>query len=97
MKIEKAYTTHFDIEQLAAKILGLDYEAIDADTQIIEDKLEEEFYIDLEVFQEMVSRLLPLISIAKGIDDQIYKGFVNKDERIWLTKIALDEHKLKRR
>lgn len=87
MEILKAKTHPFDIEELACKILGLDYEEIDADTQVIEDKLSEELNIDLEVFQEIVSRLLPLVDVGRSeLTGERYKGFSDVKNQIWIVK-----------
>ena len=53
--------SEYDIEELACKILGLDIEDIDGDIQIIEDKMAEEYYIDLDTFRRIIERLLPLL------------------------------------
>ena len=90
MEILKEKIHHFDIEELACKILGLDYEEIDADTQVIEDKIIEDLDIDLETFQEIVSRLLPLVDVGKSeITGHIFKGFADVENRAWLVKTLL--------
>ena len=87
MEILKAKTHHFDIEELACKILGLDYDEIDADTQVIEDKMSKEFYIDLDTFQEIVSRLLPLVDVGAGeLTGTRFKGFADVKNKMWLVK-----------
>ena len=87
MEILKAQTHHFDIEELACKILGLDYDEIDADTQVIEDKIMEEFYIDLDTFQEIVNRLLPLIDVSRSdLTETKYKGFADVENKMWIVK-----------
>lgn len=91
MEILKAKTHHFDIEKLACKILGLDYEEIDANTQVIEDKMSEEFYIDLDIFQEIVSRLLPLIYVGTSeLTETEFKGFVDLKNKMWLVKMEVN-------
>ena len=88
MKIEEAKTHIFEIEKLACLITGLDYDEINANEEIIEDKIFEELEIDLGVFQSIVSRLLPLIHISKSpITEEIYKGFANTKKGIWIVKI----------
>lgn len=87
MKIETAPTHIFEIEELACKITGLDYDEIDADTQIIEYKLMDELGVDLQQFQEIVERLLPLIQIANsGMTEKTYKGFADIEGFKWLVK-----------
>ncbi len=87
MEILKARTNPIDIEELACKILGLDYDEIDGDTEVIEDKILEELSIDLDYFQEIVNRLLPLIDVGTGgITETKYKGFADVKNKIWLVK-----------
>lgn len=77
----------FNIEELACKILGLDYDEIDADTEIINEELEEEFNIDLDTFRNMISRLLPLVSVGSSpLTGIIYRGFADSEKNCWLVK-----------
>ncbi len=90
MKIETANTHIFEIEQLACKITGLDYDEIDANTEIIESKLMDDLGVDLSQFQEIVERLLPLIMIANsGLTEKTYKGFAEIEKSVWLTKMEV--------
>ncbi|MFK8302665.1 hypothetical protein ACI75Y_07110 [Capnocytophaga stomatis] len=87
MEIKKAKVSIWDIEQLACKITGLDYDEIDADTSVIEDKLYEEFEIDLDNFAKIISRLLPLIDVGKSpLTKKVYKGFADNENNCWLVK-----------
>lgn len=87
MKIETAPTHIFEVEELACKITGLDYDEIDADTQIIEGKLMDELGVDLQQFQEIVERLLPLIMVNNSpLTKTIYKGFTDIEKSTWLVK-----------
>ena len=38
-EVKKANVHQFDIEELACRILGIDYDEIDADTEIINEEL----------------------------------------------------------
>lgn len=94
MEIIKSKTHPFEIEELACKILGLDYEEIDADTQVIEDKMSEEFYIDLDIFQEIVSRLLPLVDVGRSeLTGEGFKGFADVENKTWLVKTEVVNNK----
>lgn len=85
--MEKAKIEMFDLEELACKIIGLDYEEIDADTSIIENKLYEELNIDLDEFREIISRLLPLVEVGQSpLSRKIFKGFADKENKCWLVK-----------
>lgn len=86
--VKKATVHQFDMEELACKILGIDYDEIDADTGIIEEELYSEFEIDLENFSEIVNRLLPLIDIGESpLTKERFKGF--STGQMWLAKIPV--------
>ena len=79
-----------DIEELACKITGLDYDEIDADTETINEKLEEGFNIDLYVFRDIISRLLPLIDVGESpLTNKRYKGFSDVEKKCWLVKTEI--------
>lgn len=87
MEILKARTNYLEIEELACKILGVDYDDIDADTDVINEKLDEEFFIDLDVFQNIVDRLLPLIDVGTSdLTNTRFKGFADVKNKRWLVK-----------
>lgn len=90
MNVKTANTHIFDIEELACKIIGLDYDEIDADTALIEEKLMDELTIDLDQFQSIVNRLLPLIMVSDSpLTEKKYKGFADIEKSTWLTKIEV--------
>lgn len=92
MKVETASTHIYAIEELACKITGLDYDEIDANTQIIDQKLMDEVGVDLQQFQEIVERLLPLINVAdSGLTGKVYKGFANIENSMWLVKTEVSK------
>ena len=87
-KVAKANVHQFDMEELACKILGIDYDEIDADTEVIEEELYNQFEIDLENFSEIVNRLLPLIDVGESpITKEKYKGFSAGNS--WLAKVPV--------
>ena len=86
-EIEKVRVDFFELEELACKILGLDYDEIDADTSVIEEKMYEELNMDLEMFQEIIERLMPLIDQGESpMTGDIYKGFADVKNQCWLLK-----------
>lgn len=85
-KIKTASTHPYEIEELACAITGLDYEEIDADTEFIEGKLMNDLGVDLQQFQEIVEKLLPLIDVGGGVSDIRYKGFAVPGSQVWLVK-----------
>ena len=88
--MKKANINYLDIEELACKITGLDYYLIDADTEIIENKLMDEFGCDIEQFTEIIRRLLPLTNVAESpLTNKSYQGFADKENEIWLIKMEL--------
>ena len=76
----------FELEELACRITGLDYDKIDADNDIIDERLYNEFNIDLEVLTRLINKLLPLIDVGRSpITSDRYKGF--SDQRgMWYCK-----------
>lgn len=89
-KIETAQTHIYEVEELACKVTGLDYDEIDADTQTIEDKLMDELGVDLQQFQEIVERLLPLVMVAhSGMTEKSYKGFADIKNSMWYVKTEI--------
>lgn len=87
-QVKKATVHVFDMEELACKIMGIDYDEIDADTEVIEEELYNQFEIDLENFSEIVNRLLPLIDIGESpLTKQKFKGF--STGQMWLAKIPV--------
>ncbi len=66
---------YWDVEELAATILGLD-EAT-ADSNAIEQALADRYEISFENFQEIVEALMPLTLPAKAaISGEWFQGFV---------------------
>lgn len=65
-KVLKSKVNDLDVETLACKITGLDYDEIGANTDTIDEKLNDEFNIGLFEFREIVSRLLPLIDVGRS-------------------------------
>ncbi len=87
-EVNKATVHIFDMEELACKILGIDYDEIDADTEVIEEELYNMFEIDLENFSEIINRLLPLIDVGESpLTKQKFKGFSAGSS--WLAKIPV--------
>lgn len=90
MKILRSKVHPFDIEELVCKITGLDYDEIDADTSIMEEKLIDEFGCDLGQFQDIIERLLPLVSQGQSpLTEKYYKGFADEEKGMWLTKMEV--------
>jgi hypothetical protein len=88
MKLAKVDT--LDVEELACYITGLDYDEIDADTTIIEEKLYEEFGCDLEQFKHIIQRLLPMIDVGSSpLSKKRYKGFSDAEKGIWFVKMEV--------
>ena len=64
MEVTRVKLGSLEVEELACKITGLDYDEIDADTGIINDELYGQLNIDLDDFTELIRRLLPLIDVV---------------------------------
>jgi len=88
MKIAKVST--LEVEELACHITGLDYDEIDADEEIIDEKLQEEFGCDLQQFTHIIQRLLPIIDIgASPLTQKRYKGFSDIEKGVWFVKMEI--------
>ncbi len=86
MKVVKV--SSLDIEELACHITDLDYDEIDADTSVINEKLYEEFGCDLDQFTHIIQRLLPMIDVgASPLTKKRYKGFADAEKGMWLVKM----------
>ena len=49
--------------------------------------MDEEFFIDLDVFQDIVDRLLPLIDVGTSdLTNTKFKGFADVKKKCWLVK-----------
>lgn len=84
---KRAKLTYFNVEELAAHILGVteQYEESDEPSYLIEDVLYEELGINFDTFHEIVSLLVPLITVAESpLTKKLYKGF--GADGVWLVK-----------
>lgn len=85
--MKKAKISFIDVEELACKVTGLDYDEIDADTEIIENELLEVYGIDLSGFTDLISILLPMIDYGESpLTKKKYKGFADIENQRWLIK-----------
>jgi hypothetical protein len=85
--MKKAKLDELDVEELACFVCGLDYDEIDADTDVIEDNLIVEFGCDLTQFTELMRILLPMVDVQKSqISERIYRGFADESKCMWLLK-----------
>jgi hypothetical protein len=88
MKLAKIST--LQTEELACYITGLDYDEIDANEEIIDEKLQEEFGCDLQQFTVIIQRLLPLIDVGSSpLTQKRYKGFSDIENGMWFVKIEV--------
>lgn len=87
MEVTRVKLGSLEVEELACKITGLDYDEIDADTGIINDELYGQLNIDLDDFTELIRRLLPLIDVGDSpLTQKRYKGFSDVEKQMWLVK-----------
>lgn len=88
--MKKAKISTLEVEELACQITGLDYDKIDADTSVINEKLYEEFGCDLDQFTDIISRLLPLVTVGESpLTKKVYKGFAEEEKSMWLCKVEV--------
>lgn len=89
MDYEKENLSILDTEELACKITGLDYDAIDADVDIIEEALVDKFGIGIGEFVELIEHLIPLVDVGRSpLTKKLYKGFSDQ-QGVWLTKVLV--------
>lgn len=90
MSVDIVKVEPYEIEELACKILGLDYDEIDGDTYTIEEEFSSQLGINLESFSKVVSLLLPMIDYGKSpLTGKEYKGFADTETNQWLVKIEI--------
>jgi hypothetical protein len=83
-----ARVSSIDVEELACHILEVDYEKIDADTSVINEKLYEEFGCDLDQFTHIIQRLLPMVDAGSSpLTQNRYKGFSDTEKGMWFVKM----------
>lgn len=78
-----------DAYDLACHLCGLHD---GADYDVLEEKLWNEYSLELESFQKVVGALLPLIDIARSpLTGELYKGFADTSNGygLWLVKTAV--------
>jgi hypothetical protein len=84
----------YDVEELACKIVGLDYDEIDADEQVIEDKMIDLYGCDLDQFASIIDKLLPMIDVGSSpITKERYKGFSDTEKQMWFVKMKINKSK----
>lgn len=84
-KILKGTITREDAQGVARLILGLD---ATANNEVIDQHLCDNFNTDIEVFEDIINRLLPLIDVGKSpLTGEVYKGFSNIENKEWLARI----------
>lgn len=85
-----------EVEELACKLTGLDYDEIDADEVQIADALTDQFGCDLEQFTKIISLLLPLIDVGESpMSKKRYKGFSDVESQMWFVKMEIPSKKKK--
>ena len=85
-----ARVSSIDLEELACHILEVDYDEIDADTSVINEKLYEEFGCDLDQFTNIIQRLLPMVDVrASPLTKKRYKGFSDTEKGMWFVKMEV--------
>lgn len=88
--MKKADIHIFETEEFACSLVGLDYDEIDANSQIIEDHLYEKYGMDLEQFHLLMRELLPMIDVAESpLTGKTFKGFSDMEKQIWLLKMEV--------
>ena len=72
---------YWDAEELACAVLGLDYDEMvdDGQENEINEKLAEEFGIDIETFSDIAERLLEFTpTVSSGLSGKRYHAFLRE-------------------
>ena len=76
------------IEELAAHILGVD---VDERWEDLDELLFDEFNIDLEIFENLIEKLMPLCEVGHSpLTGTSYRGFADVKNGFWLEKIEIE-------
>jgi hypothetical protein len=82
-------SNYFEIEELAAHIMGVteDYEESNTPSEFIENELYDKFEINLDQFKAVADKLLPLATTATSLlTGKTYRGFADESTGWWLVK-----------
>ena len=91
-EVESEEVGFWELEELACMIAGIDYDKIDADSEIIENVFTEVFDCSMVSFKKIVSKLLPLIDVGSSpLTEKLYKGFSDSKNEIWLLKMEANK------
>ena len=76
------------IEELAAHILGVD---VDERWEDLDELLFDEFNIDLNIFENLIEKLMPLCEVGHSPLTSIsYRGFADIEKGMWLENIEIE-------
>lgn len=90
MSNKKTAISSIEVEELACHLTGLDYDGIDADEVIIDEKLQEVYGITLDGFTDLIGKLMPLIDVGSSpLTKERYKGFSDSEKKMWFVKIKV--------
>jgi hypothetical protein len=84
-----ANVSYWEVEELAAQICGVseEFEEDQIDSSELEEKLYEEFEIDMEQFHKIVSHLVPLADCSKSpLTEKLVMGFSNPEHNMWICR-----------
>lgn len=80
---------YFSVEELAAHILGVSIDT-DEEYDALEEKLSDRYFLAMDDFYDIVSKLVPLIDIGTSpLTQTRYKGFADTENQRWLVKIEV--------
>ena len=77
------------IEELAAHILGVD---VDERWEDLGELLFDEFNIDLNIFENLIEKLMPLCEVGHSpLTGISYRGFADIEKGMWLENIEIEQ------
>ena len=88
MKIPQRITvSHWDVEELMARMLGKLDEYENDEIEDLEDEFLEKFEIDSDQFKKVVEHLMPYTVLSKSeLSDDIRIGFVDHEKSVYVIK-----------
>ena len=90
MSIEIEKLHWLDVAELASHITGTTHQFENDDIDAVEEKVIEMFDCDLNGFGEIVSRLLPMVTVSRSpLSESIIQGFADRKNKVFILKREL--------
>lgn len=84
---KKISVSHWDVEELAAHLLGLEEEFENDEIEDLDDQFYDKFNVSLDDFHGLVEHLMPYTVLSKSeISETLRIGFVDHEKGVYLVK-----------